>query len=464
MAASIPEVLEGKAYPTWSQYLEIMRSFKEAYPDILTIDTIGYSINNKLILAARIQTGNMPIINRPLVFLSAAIHGDEPPGYVMLIMLINELLEDYFGYGNFTDLLDQIVLIINPLANPDGTYFADDNTVYGSKRTNLNNIDLNRNFPDIYAGSFPYGYPRQKENQVMIDYMDRFPPSLSANIHTGAEVVNYPWDWRENPDPADRSPNLHPDDKWFRFISSEYADSARAGNPGYMSSFPGGITNGAAWYVIYGGRQDYVTAFLGGRELTLEISDEKIPPASEIELYYNRNNRSLINFIRQATYGVHGFVTDALTGEPLEAKINIRGHDSQYSCIYSDSTSGAFHRYLKAGKYKAVFEKRSYSVKSLEINISDYSRIDLEVKLSPLSEINCWPNPFSGEFRASFNSGTAGQCKAELFNLTGQLIHILHYSAVEGENIIVFKNIPPGMYILRITTPDTKFSYRVIGV
>jgi hypothetical protein len=33
-----------------------------------------------------------------------------------------------------------------------------------------------------------------------------------------------------------------------------------------------GVTNGYDWYRITGGRQDYVTWFLRGREVTIEVS------------------------------------------------------------------------------------------------------------------------------------------------------------------------------------------------
>ncbi len=40
-----------------------------------------------------------------------------------------------------------------------------------------------------------------------------------------------------------------------------------------MNLYDDGITNGAAWYVIDGGRQDYMNFFHQCREFTLEISD-----------------------------------------------------------------------------------------------------------------------------------------------------------------------------------------------
>lgn len=470
MASSIPEVLEGKAYPTYSQYLDIMNDFQLNFPDVLIIDTIGYSINNKLILAARIITGSALPEARPVVHLSSTMHGDEPLGYVLMLMLINQLMNEYPSSIDIQGLLNQVMLIINPLSNPDGTYFMSENSVTGSKRTNLNNVDLNRNFPDPYAGLFPYGTPRQPENQLMIDYLNIFPPSISANLHTGAEVVNYPWDWRENPNPADNTPNLHPDDNWFSFISKEYADTARNGHSDYMNSFPPwGISNGAAWYPVYGGRQDYVTSFLRGREITLEISDVKIPPASQIIYFYERNMKSLLNYIKQSTYGIHGVTIDEDSREPLAAKLSIEAYDNEFSFIFSDSITGAFHRYLKSGSYQLKFEKQNYISKVISLDVTDYNPVYLEVLLRKKENdtipgiLNCYPNPFINEFRVDFYSETQGDCKTELYNLTGSLIYSAIHSVHEGDNTLHISGIMPGVYILKISTKEAEMVRRVVG-
>lgn len=461
MAGSIPEVLSGQAYPTWHQYLSIMELFKDEYPDILEIDTIGYSIKNKPILAVRFHTGITPAEERPVVFLSSTMHGDELPGYIILLMLIEELTSRYQNSQDIRNLLDQVILIINPLANPDGTYYLNDSTVYGSKRTNLNNIDLNRNFPDPVVPGIPDGHPIQPENQAMMDYMQKFPPKLSANIHSGAEVVNYPWD---------SSILLHPDDSWFHFISREFADTARAGHPSYMNNFPGGITNGADWYIIYGGRQDYVTAFLQGREITLEVSDVKIPPASELLYYFERTRQSLINYIKQATYGLHGKVTDEETDEPLKVRINISGHDSGYSFVYSDSITGTFTRFLKEGSYRVIFEHQDYISKIFEINISDYNRMDLHVQLRkndstiPPQDFIRYQNPFIGEFTLLFYSEISEKIKVELFTISGQHVQTKFQDVIEGDNNVFINKLPPGIYFLKITTSEKEIVRKIIGL
>ncbi|KAJ6954009.1 hypothetical protein NC652_005672 [Populus alba x Populus x berolinensis] len=64
----------------------------------------------------------------------------------------------------------------------------------------------------------------------------------------------------------------------------------------YLSEeFPGGITNGASWYPIYGGMQDWNYIHAGCFELTLEISDNKWPNASELATLWEYNKMSLLN-------------------------------------------------------------------------------------------------------------------------------------------------------------------------
>ncbi len=85
--------------------------------------------------------------------------------------------------------MDNLEIWINPLANPDGTYGLG-NTISSPTRYNANGYDLNRNFPDPITPNTV----KQKETLDMIRFMRKHKFVLSANFHSGSEVVNYPWD------------------------------------------------------------------------------------------------------------------------------------------------------------------------------------------------------------------------------------------------------------------------------
>ena len=78
------------------------------------------------------------------------------------------------------------------------------------------------------------------------------------------------------------------------------------------------------------------------REFTLELSDEKIPNPIILPDLWTANYPSLLNYMNQSLQ-LRGIVTDSLTGKPIKAKIDILGHDTDHSHVYSNSTNRFFH-------------------------------------------------------------------------------------------------------------------------
>jgi Zinc carboxypeptidase/Secretion system C-terminal sorting domain len=444
MASEIDEVLAGTAYPTYSQYLEIMQMFRDSFPEVCSVDTVGKSTNGRLLLAARLGTSQKSLYELPRVLLSSTIHGDEVVGYSMMLLLLNELLENN-QTAEVRGILDNLNLFIIPLTNPDGTYYSSNETVSGAIYFNANGVNLNRNFPDPSSGDHPDRNLWQKETIAMMSFLDKIRPNISANYHGGAEVVNYPFDtWAA----------LHADDDWLRFISREYADTAMHFFPGYMSSleFDNGITNGYAWYSVDGGMQDYVTWFLRGRELTIEISNDKTPPASSILAYWNANRNSMYNLIRQAIYGIHGEVTNVVDNSAIEAEIRIMNHDSLHSEVFSRKETGMFFRYLKEGIYDLEIYADGYWTKHIDAyQVEDYFTQNLFIELMS-DEIITYPNPFENDLNIFLNSDTDDKLFVKIWALNGSVVYENYYSLTQGENQI---NIIPrlqsnGLYILEL--------------
>ncbi|MBQ8703901.1 MAG: T9SS type A sorting domain-containing protein [Bacteroidales bacterium] len=291
MAALVDEMAAWDRYPTYETYLAMMQRWAERYPDLCTIDTIGTSVRGRLILAAHIEGNRSLDLYRPQFFYSSTIHGDEVTGYVMMLRLIDTLLASYGTSQRLTDLVDETAIYINPLANPDGAYWQGNQSVQGSMRYNANWVDLNRNYPDPFGGAKA---AVEQENEAMIDYFTAHRFRLSANLHGGSEVMNYPWDCFTS------LQNPHPQAGWWKGVCKRFVDTVRTyNNTLFRDVVSSGIIAGGDWYVIHGGRQDYVNYYHDCLEVTMEVSTVKTLSSDLLPAYWNALGHSFINYIAE---------------------------------------------------------------------------------------------------------------------------------------------------------------------
>ena len=300
MAETTDEMLSWNRYPVYGIYVEMMQDFARQYGTLCRLDTIGFSTDNRLILALACGSDVHSDQGKPKFFYSSSIHGDELLGMIMLLRLADHLLGSYQTDASARRILDSIDLFICPLANPDGAYGWNENSVTGARRYNANYVDLNRNFPDPVYGAHSDNEEYQDETLAFMDYAKKNRFDISINIHGGAEVCNYPWDcW-----PTDE--RTHPDREWFRKICSSFIDSVRVYAPSaYFTGInPEGMTDGSDWYNVFGGRQDYHNWFLRCRELTLEISNTKTPSSDMLTTYwdYLKGYQGLLGFGLEEPY------------------------------------------------------------------------------------------------------------------------------------------------------------------
>lgn len=401
MKSTTKGLLAWDAYPTYDSYVQMMNNFASSYPGLCKLDTFGTTVNGRLLLSMHLSGKPAAHSFKPQVMYSSSIHGDETSGYVFMLELIDYFTGRYGTDSMATRLMDSLEIIINPLINPDGTFAGGNSSISGATRYNANGVDLNRNFPDPADGAHPDGNAYQPETQAMMNLLDSNHVVLAANFHEGAEVVNYPWDtWQAR----------HADDLWFQYISKMFADSAQHYGPAYYFTdvTADGYTDGWDWYSISGGLQDYHTYFMHGRQVTIEINRVKSPSASLLPEYWNALFPSFIHYLEQAMYGLHGTVTDSLTGKPLLAKIEIPSADKANSWV--TSVDGTFCRFRDNDTCDIRITAPGYdtvNVHAVPIGIRKQTRLD--VRMQPLkanivpSYVQAYPRVYPNPFDSYLN-------------------------------------------------------------
>ncbi|KAG4148226.1 hypothetical protein ERO13_D05G273101v2 [Gossypium hirsutum] len=323
-----------RGYMTNSELERAVKEFGRRCSHISRIYSIGESVRGFPLWVIEISDKPGREEPEPAFKFIGNVHGDEPVGRELLLLLANWICDNYKRDPLVDLIVDKVHLHILPSMNPDGFSFR--------RRGNANNVDLNRDFPD-----------------------------------QGALVANYPWDAS-----LDKRKNYYacPDDGTFRFLASIYSKSHY--NMSLSKEFEGGITNGAAWYPVYGGMQDWNYIYGGCFELTLEISDNKWPNAKELPTIWEYNKMSMLNLVASLVKtGVHGRVFSSDSGRPLPGLITIKGIN------YTVKTSGTladYHRLLVPGeRYEVMATVPGYKSKATHIWLEKEEATNVDFILDP---------------------------------------------------------------------------------
>ncbi len=361
----VPKRLGSRAgYHTHAQLTTELQAIEAAHPAICELYNIGNSVQGRELWFMKISDNVSVEEDEPEFKYISTMHGDEPVGMELCLNLINYLVDNYGSDPQVDNLINECEIWIMPLMNPDG---------YTShSRYNSQGVDLNRDFPDRVTDPNNTTAGRAKETKNVMNWAFAHSSVLSANFHTGALVVNYPYDSDPNP----WTPySATPDDALFIQQSLTYS---YLNTPMYNSYwFPQGITNGAAWYVIYGGMQDWNYVWMGCNEVTIELSDSKWPPYSQIAGLWNDNRDSMLAYMELCLDGVRGVVTDAVTGLPVSATVRVTGigHD-----VFTDPDVGDYHRMLLPGTYSVEFSASGYEdqvVSGVTVGSGVATRVDV---------------------------------------------------------------------------------------
>ncbi|CAG2117954.1 unnamed protein product, partial [Medioppia subpectinata] len=246
---------------------------------------------------------------------------------------------------------------------------------------NAANRDLNRNFPDFFQDNTR---AEQPETAAVRKWIHSLPFVLSANFHGGTVVANYPYD---NNKFGLRKKSVSPDNDVFKHLALTYVKK----HPNMKNAvqckertdaFENGIVNGAQWYPVKGGMQDYNYIYGGVMEITLEVSCCKYPSKSTLSSFWNDNKQSLLSYLAQVHRGVKGLVRDHNETPVANAEIRIVGRD----VVFRSTNRGEYWRLLLPGDYVIEVVAKGFVTIRRQFTVVGDKVTKLNLYLYPINE------------------------------------------------------------------------------
>ncbi|KAJ4948816.1 hypothetical protein JOQ06_020339 [Pogonophryne albipinna] len=414
---------------TNAQMISILKKTEEKCEDIARTYSIGRSTEGTELLVIEFSRnpGEHELLEPEMKYVGN-MHGNEVLGRELLILLAQHMCSEYLlGNERIQTIINTTRIHILPCMNPDGHDLAvsglQDNNYsedeeegprYDSSnvgRNNAQNIDLNRNFPDLT--SIAYSRRRQRryrtdhipipdsywfgkvapETYAVMKWIRSIPFVLSANFHGGDLVVSYPYDLSKHPLQRNMlSPT--PDAKVFKLLARTYANahesmstsSARCGSSHGVSEK--GTVNGAQWSSIAGSMQDFNYLHTNCFEVTVELGCEKFPAEDELFNGWHENFEALLTFMEAAHRGIKGIVKDEDGNTVKGAQISVRGirHD------VTTAENGDYWRLLTPGVHIVTASAPGYAKAIKKVHLPGHmhtaGRVDFLLKKAELEPGN----------------------------------------------------------------------------
>uniref|UniRef100_A0A674B470 Carboxypeptidase X, M14 family member 1 n=1 Tax=Salmo trutta TaxID=8032 RepID=A0A674B470_SALTR len=321
----------------YKEMRKLMKSVTEACPDITHIYSIGKShMGLKMYVMEISDHPGKHELGEPEFRYVAGMHGNEALGRELLLNLMQYICQEYkLGNQRIVRLVKETRIHLLPSMNPDGYEMAfkkgSELAGWALGRYSYQGIDMNHNFADLnkvmwdavefdfqnndksklinHYIPIPEYYTSEDafvalETRAVINWMQNIPFVLSANLHGGELVVTYPFDRTEDWAPRDDTPT--PDNSFFRWLATVYASTNQVMSnpdrrPCHNENFQryNNIINGANWHTVQGSMNDFSYLHTNCFDVTVELSCDKFPHASELPIEWENNKESLLIYMEQ---------------------------------------------------------------------------------------------------------------------------------------------------------------------
>ncbi|MBU1881065.1 T9SS type A sorting domain-containing protein [bacterium] len=370
-------------------------AWADSLPDLVRIDTIGYSHNDHLpIWGVKISNNVHVDEDEATVLFVGNIHAEELIGTEIIMAMIDSILTYRFSSFpvNYADWIFGLEMWFIPTINPEGHQVVMDeiDTSFRKNKHDCNQngifdyqfgvggdidgVDMNRNFPlnwvkgDTFmqtGGNEYYDYFRgfeplsEAETQALWDLGVREKFSFSVSWHSArqgtlSEQIFYPWNWYPG--------KYSPDSFLIQNVGNTMASliQVSSGGSSYTPSFTAGDR---------GNQHDSFYAWFGTNSYLIEAGPGIQSPYTIVKNIVEENLEGVYFMLDRAAglaelgdnSQLTGTVIDAVTGAALAAEVKIpQLHNAYLQPRICDSTYGRYRRYLRPGSYDLEVRLRGY--------------------------------------------------------------------------------------------------------
>lgn len=396
-------------YHTYQEVLDTLTILQDYYPEMMKVDTLGYSTRDSLPML-RVKFSNNPQVDqdKPAVFYCGGVHADEVLGVEVIMHFIYDFVDRYTqGDPDIQEYLDSLEVFAVPFINPEGHTVVEGGDMDWRKNKSDNDtngvfdmydgVDNNRNYdfgwsidqePDAiepeslqFKGWAPF---TETENIAMADFAWKYRPLVALDLHSPTygrpNVAYYPWYWYS----SDGGHGFGPDESLMLSICTAYASRIPA-----IPDDSNTVNYTARRALVNKG--DFKTYFYGNfgtAAFSVEISDTTIQDTSLVDSIVEGHMPGMYYLLDRCLGSrITGVIRDSVTLEPLEAEVQVTQHiNADINPRLSRPDFGRYNRLLDPGSYTLRFIKSGYRTKTLYgVTVPSNRPVVNDVLLSPLN-------------------------------------------------------------------------------
>jgi len=123
-------------YYDFDEMTDLLRQLAEAYPELMTLESIGESVQGREIWLVTINVGETgPPTSKPAIWIDGSIHANEIQATEVVLYTIWYLTKSYGRVDQLTELMDRTTFYLVPCVSPDSRahWFREANTPHSQR-------------------------------------------------------------------------------------------------------------------------------------------------------------------------------------------------------------------------------------------------------------------------------------------------------------------------------------------